>query len=496
MEIAIISEGAYPYIAGGVSSWAQQLIMSMSENKFKIISIMPSKKMNLEYKYDLPPNVIQIKTLYLDGFMQIPALKRKKEPKLNKKESLEVEKFLNFNRETDWNIIAGSLADKNKLGDCMQFLKSEFFWEILLRKYYDLSPNEEFNRFFWTLQSMYMPLLNLLQTEGVKADLYHSVSTGYAGLIGLIYKSKYNKPLILTEHGIYAREREEELIKARWVEGVYKKMWIDFFYFIAQGVYKEADAVVSLFNRNREIQIAAGTERKKAVVIPNGIDLDEISFEIKAEPGKNIGAILRVVPIKDIKTLLRAFKIVQEKLRETKLFLIGGYDDDPAYYLECKNMVAILDMEDSVVFTGQVSIAPYLKKLDVLVLTSISEGQPLVMLEGMAASIPFVATDVGSCRELIEGTSEDSFGPAGIVTKPVSPPETAAAILKILTNNDLSREMGRNARKRVEKYYRKEKFISGYKELYKDVFSAHITHYKQPQAIRSSAFRVTKQFRG
>lgn len=496
MEIAIISEGAYPYIAGGVSSWMQQLIMAMGEKKFKIISIMPSKNMNLEYKYDLPANVVQIKTLYLDGFMEISALKRKKEPKLKAKELQEIEKFLTFDRETDWSIVASSLADKNRLGDCVEFLKSEVFWRILLKKYYALCPEEEFNRFFWTLQSMYMPLLNLLQTEGVKADLYHSVSTGYAGLIGLINKNKYNKPLILTEHGIYAREREEELIKARWVEGIYKKMWIDYFYFIAQGVYKEAEAVVALFNRNSEIQIAAGTERSKAIVIPNGVDLDKISFEVKKEPGSNIGAILRVVPIKDIKTLLRAFKIVKAKVGEAKLFLIGGYDEDPAYYLECKNMIAALELEDSVVFTGQVRIETYLKKLDVLVLTSISEGQPLVMLEGMAAGIPFVATDVGACRELIEGAGEDAFGPAGIVTKPVSPPETAAAILQILTNNDLRREMGRNARKRVEEYYRKEIFTDSYKKMYEDVFFAYETHYEQSQTAIGGDFKAMKQFRG
>ena len=93
-----------------------------------------------------------------------------------------------------------------------------------------------------------MFLMNVLQNEIPEADLYHSVSTGYAGMIGVLAKIKYNKPYYLTEHGIYAREREEDIIKSHWVGDDFKKIWIDYFYFLSKIAYKYSDKIISLFN--------------------------------------------------------------------------------------------------------------------------------------------------------------------------------------------------------------------------------------------------------
>ena len=50
-----------------------------------------------------------------------------------------------------------------------------------------------------------------------EADVYHSISTGYGGILATLGSLTYDKPLFLTEHGIYTREREEELLRAKWV---------------------------------------------------------------------------------------------------------------------------------------------------------------------------------------------------------------------------------------------------------------------------------------
>ena len=62
-----------------------------------------------------------------------------------------------------------------------------------------------------------------LEMELPEADLYHCVATGYAGVIGSMAKKRYGCGLMVSEHGIYTREREEELIRAKWVGGIYKK---------------------------------------------------------------------------------------------------------------------------------------------------------------------------------------------------------------------------------------------------------------------------------
>lgn len=469
MEICIIAEGSYPYISGGVSSWINQLISEMKDIKFKVLSIMPSQTEKLEYKYKIPDNIIEIRTIYLDDYLNLNPLKKTKEPKLTDEEKIHVEKFFRFEKDVDLNIVLNTISNKKNFGDCVEFFRSKFFWELILKVYNEGYENQEFNPFFWTLRSMFLTFIHILQKDVPKADIYHSVSTGYAGLMGILAKIKHDKPLILTEHGIYAREREEEIIKAKWVTGIYKQFWIDFFYFISIGAYKTSDIVVSLFERNKQIQMELGSSKEKTLVIPNGVDIKKFSNEQEERSTFNVGAVLRIVPIKDVKTLIRAFKLIKSDIENSKLYLIGPYDEDKAYYEDCLRLIRNLRLEEDVIITGKVDVKQYMKKIDVLVLTSISEGQPLVILEGMSAEIPFVSTDVGSCKELLEGKDCDNIGHAGIITTPVTPRETYNGILELYKDKNLRKKMGKNGRKRVEKYYTKELFINKYKELYKDL---------------------------
>lgn len=469
MEICIIAEGSYPYVSGGVSSWINQLASEMKDVKFKVLSIMPSREENLEYKYELHDNIIEIKTIYLNDYLYLNPLKKVKEPKLSNIEKIQVEKFLRFEKDVDWNIVLNAISNKKTFGDCVQFFKSKFFWELILSIYKDGYEGQEFNSFFWTLRSMFLTFINILQNDVPKADIYHCVSTGYAGLMGILAKIRYNKPLILTEHGVYAREREEEIIKAKWVTGIYKQFWIDFFYFISIGTYKTSDIVVSLFERNRQIQLELGSLEEKTRIIPNGVDIRRFSTKHEETSTFNVGAVLRIVPIKDVKTLIKAFKLVKDDIVNSKLYLMGPYDEDKVYYEECVRLIKNLRLEEDVIITGKVDVKEYVKKMNVLVLTSISEGQPLVILEGMSSGIPFVSTDVGSCKELLEGKEDDDIGPCGIITPPVSPRKTYKAIMKLFNDEDLRMKMRGNGRERVEKYYTKELFINSYKKIYRDL---------------------------
>jgi len=466
MEVALILEGSYPYTTGGLSSWTQQLMTHLPEKKFKIISIMPSRSTLPSLKYRPPSNVTELHTLFLEDFMLLSPTKRGRSVRLSTQERLAVEGFLTFGSDTNWELAVTTLANIAKVGTSVEFLKSDFFWEYLLRTYSDGHATKDFNRHFWSLVSMYVPLLTLIQQQGPRADAYHALSTGYAGLMGLVYKFKYSKPLILTEHGIYAREREEEIINASWVAPDFKKIWISYFYAMSTGVYKSADMIISLFNRNRDIQLELGAPASQTRVIPNGVDTTRFAERSSWDSRQNIGAVLRVVPIKDVKTLIRAFKIISSELPGTTLFIIGSGEEDLAYYLECKQLVDLLLLTDRVVFTGHVDIRDYLPRLDVLLLTSLSEAQPLVMLEGMAAGLPFVATDVGSCSELLLGRPGEGIGPAGIIVPQVSPEDTAQATIRLLTDHALRREMGSNARQRVEQFYNQEQFINSYRQAY------------------------------
>ena len=136
------------------------------------------------------------------------------------------------------------------------------------------------------------------------------------------------------------------------------------------------------------------------------------------------------------------------------------------YYQECVELLAELGTED-VEFLGQVNIREHLPEVDLLLLSSISEGQPLAILEGMAAELPFVATNVGDCRALLEGEREDDkFGPAGLVVPVMNSEAMAQAILRCIRNPDLMTSMGLAGRKRVEAYYSREGMLDAFRNIY------------------------------
>lgn len=329
-----------------------------------------------------------------------------------------------------------------------------------------------FNHFLWNFRGIYFPFMYILSEEIPKADLYHAVSTGYAGIMGSCASYVEKKPLLLSEHGIYTREREEDIIRSHWVEGDFKEIWINFFKKLSYIAYRQAGRVTSLFGVSRSLQVELGCPAQKTVIIPNGVDVKEYDICRTRKHGSveefTIGAVLRVVPIKDVKTMLLAFDLVKQTIPGAKLKIMGNCGENPEYYEECLELIEELGTSD-IHFLGQVNVKEHLPDIDLLLLSSISEGQPLAMLEGMAAKIPFVATNVGSCRALLEGETGDSLGSAGIVVPVMNSEAMADAVIRCIRDPKMCRRMGRIGRKRVEMYYSKSVMLEEFRKLYTDL---------------------------
>jgi glycosyltransferase involved in cell wall biosynthesis len=299
------------------------------------------------------------------------------------------------------------------------------------------------------------------------ADVYHSVATGYSGLIASYCKYVHKKPFILSEHGIYTREREEEIIKANWVKSYYKDLWIQYFYAFSNCAYDYADVVTTLFEKNKHLQMEVGCPENKLMIVPNGVKLERFRDLAGKEDNEviNIGAVIRVVPIKDIKTMIQAFNVVKHQLPNAMFYIMGPIDEDPEYYDECIKLVNFLELKD-VIFTGTVQVTEYYGKMDVMVLTSISEGQPLSVMEGMAAKKAHVCTNVGDCRGLLFGASDDHFGQAGYVEGIMSSEAIALSIIKLAKDKSLRESFGAVGLKRIKTYYQANVFVDAFKGLY------------------------------
>lgn len=465
MKVCIVCEGSYPYVTGGVSSWVQMLLTAFQDIEFSILSIATNEKEMSQYKYKIPANVTEINTIYLnsDGNR-----KRKRKPRLSKRDRECLETFmLNQAEEIQWERTAQFFhKHHNHIYDLVM---GKDFYHTCVKLYEREHMNIPISTFLWNQRSMYLPIMTALSNPLPEADVYHSVSAGYAGAFAGMVATIKKKPFILTEHGIYTREREEEIIKSDWVTGTLKEVWIDFFYKLSSIAYQAASKVTTLFEMNKNLQIELGCPEDKIKIIPNGVDYEKFStlsrrYE-KPQPEFNIGVVARVVPIKDIKTMLYAFEYVKEKLEGANLIILGPYDEDKNYYEECLALIKELGIKD-VYFHGNVSILEFLPRFDIMLLTSISEGQPLAVLEGMAAGIPQVCTNVGSCKELLFGRKEDNLGRAGLIVPMMKPEDIAQAMVYLSKNPAARKEMGMIGAERVKKYYQKSIFLEQYHDLY------------------------------
>jgi polysaccharide biosynthesis protein PelF len=467
MKICMIAEGSYPYVTGGVSSWINSIIKEMPDAQFIIYAIAAEQKSKNKFKYVLPENVIEVKEVFLDTHLNEHG-EWGKRFKLTANDKQNLFHLISGEQDVNW-LALFTLLKQPKFKHVSEFLSSRDFLDLIKllaeRKYSEVP----FTELFWTVGSMILPLLLIIQDDIPEADIYHTVSTGYAGVVGGLAKAIHNKPVILTEHGIYSREREEEIIKASWVKGYFKDLWINYFYTLSNAIYQLSDEVITLFHKNKEIEIELGCAPEKINIIPNGIEVKEYEdIQLHAlSPNIRIGAIVRVVPIKDIKMMLQAYSLVQQAIPNSELFILGPFEEDEQYYKECLDYAQSL-MLQNVYFTGMVNIKEYLGNLDLLVLTSISEGQPLAILEGFACAKPYVATNVGSCKELIEGTG-DSYGPAGFVVPVMHYEEMAKRIIQLANNPELRKTMGQNGFNRVSNLYQKTTLINRYRSLYEKV---------------------------
>ena len=466
MVICIVAEGCYPYVVGGVSSWINSMIRNFPDYKFIILSIIANRSMRGKFVYELPENVVEVRELYLQDY-DWKEKKSHRKFKLDEKEYHALKSLL-INQQVDWDTLFTLFGEKDFLLNDL-LMGPDFFRAVreCYRLYY---PEAVFSDFLWTMLSVYLPLFLTMRMELPRADLYHCVATGYAGVIGCMAKKKFGCGLLISEHGIYTREREEELIRAKWVEGIYKNIWIDQFRKMSQLAYDEADLVTSLYAHARELQIELGCPEEKTRITPNGINTSRFENlkppDVMSPDKVNVGAVLRVAPIKDVKTLIRAFAFAKKSVPNLVLWIMGPTDEDEEYAKECFDMVETMGVPD-VQFTGRVNVTDYMGGIDMSILTSISEGQPLTILEGYAAHIPAIATDVGNCRGLIYGESDD-FGEAGILTHIMNVEEIADAIVDLATHPNKRREMGENGYRRVMAKYKIEDMQKTYGDIYWD----------------------------
>ena len=480
-------------MVGGVSAWVHKFIQSFPKSEFILLAIISDRSMSGKFLYQLPENVAEVHELYLQDM----DWNRKgwHKSRLSREEHQALRSLI-MNQKVNWEALFQLFQNSGVSLD--KLLMGEDFMNIV-REYYNLQYSQlVFSDFLWTMRSLYLPLFFALKMKIPRADLYHCVATGYAGVLGSMGKTLHGGRLLISEHGIYTREREEELLRADWVRGAFKNIWMEQFRKMSSLAYEKADLVTSLYEHARQLQVELGCPIEKTMITQNGISvesLQDLPGKCQEDQGRiNIGAILRVTSIKDIKTLIQAFSFARERDSRLKLWIMGSWDEDEEYAKECFEQTQTLGLAEDVVFTGRIDVRDYLGRMDMTILTSISEGQPLTILESFAAHKPVIATDVGNCSGLIRGENDD-FGEAGIVTHIMNVEEIAQAMVDMARDGEMRRRMGERGYRRVAAGYRMEQMRENYWKIYRDFAESMNLPWEEILFTEERAFQVNEENR-
>jgi len=495
-DVCLVVEGCYPFIAGGVSSWLDWLIRTQPQMTFAVVALTADDAPR-EMKYTLPDNVASFQTLPLapkarpprrggagfDGAEMAAAL-------LDLWQHGDPEALARLAEIANTPVRRGAFARWRKATppDHADLIASPEAWTALTRCYETLAPQASFSDFFWTWRQIAGGVFALMQAPIPQARIYHAISTGFAGLFAAHAARTQNARFAITEHGIYTNERRIDLVMADWISDSLPRgytlddprrdmrdIYIAAFEGFARATYAAADRITTLYGANQSFQRTLGAQDAKLLVIPNGIELSRFAALVPQQdkPRPVVGLIGRVVPIKDIEALILAAAEIRRAVPDVEVLVIGPTDEDPAYFAACQARVVELSLQDTVTFTGRMNIFDVLPRLDVLLLSSISEAQPLVLLEAGAAGIPCVATDVGSCRDVIEGTVGESppLGRGGYVVPPMNPQALAQATTALLTDPALRARCGQAMRRRVETHFTSGASAAQYGAMYRDLAS-------------------------
>ena len=484
IRVVWTGEGTYPYVTGGVSTWADILIHELKNVDFVLLPIQMHPYVKL--KFDIPPNVIEILNVPLWGAEEPVEYVRKVKfskiyrSKIETKTEANVEVLRPillllldhiFRKRNDLDAMGEALYrfyEHFQIYDYYETFRSESIWntyrEYILDHYRDVQ--EDVPTVFDMIEGLrylYRFFISLLPTLP-KAHVYHSSAAAFCGLSCIVAKKKFKSRFLLTEHGVYIRE--QYLAASRNLMPIRTKEFLmGLITLVSKLNYHFADVVAPVCDYNSRWEIQWGVSPEKIETVYNGIDTDIFKpFVVEKEEDRpTVVMVARIDPLKDIETFIKTASLVAKEIPDV-LFKLYGPIVDEKYYHRCLDLVETLGVGENFRFAGPTnSPQNAYNEADVVMLTSISEAFPFVVIEAMACEKVVVSSDVGGTKEVLEGY--------GFVVKPKAYEEFARKVTYILENPDIAKEMGHDAREAILNGFTIEDMVENYGRLYKDLYT-------------------------
>ncbi|MYL26833.1 MULTISPECIES: glycosyltransferase [Halomonadaceae] len=287
-------------------------------------------------------------------------------------------------------------------------------------------------------------------------DLMHSHGYKFNILAGIWPRQWRGMPLIATLHGyVHARR--------------FTKMWI--YELLDRLILARFSAVILVSESMRDELSGLAFPKTKVIVIPNGMDFQEVDKRATSELDRGLSAFLkqhrpiilgvgRLAQEKGFDSLVEAFALVKNARPDAGLIIVG----EGRLKAQLEALSAAKGLTDSVLIPGFCDNTPALMKgADVLAMPSKTEGLPITILEAMAMELAIVTSPVGAIPALL-GEEE-----GGWLLKSRDPSEIARTLLHSLDNpEERNRKVAWSCRQ-VREVYAAEQTAFEYSNIYKSV---------------------------
>jgi glycosyltransferase involved in cell wall biosynthesis len=477
MKIALVTEGSYPFAKGGVAVWCDQLVTGLPDYRFEVAALTVDG--TERPVFHTPRNLERVRSIPLwaaSPYGDDPA-SRKRHLRPGGGFWAAYDAFLVAvltptqpgseqavaNSKRFMRALRGLFEYASSGGNLFSALTTNRAIATMVDVWHDTRDPKtdgvltlaDALEATWLLEHMLRPIA----VDPVRADIVHASMNGPSVLVGLAAKWRYETPLVVSEHGIYLRERYLSYL-AEDASRTVKLMVLSFFRVLATAAYTVVDALAPHSNHNRRWQLRNGARPERMWTMYNGVTPEEFPIPTEMPPVPTVVYMGRIDPIKDLHTLIRAFSLVRSQVPRARLRIFGDVPKGNEGYREsCRRLIDELGLTGAATLDGRVAdpVEAY-HAGSVVALTSISEGFPYTVVEAMACGRPVVCTDVGGVAEAV--------GEAGVLVSPGDVVGVAQGCLELLVDHNRRHWLGESARLRVIEHFTLERWLDAYRRLY------------------------------
>lgn len=301
-----------------------------------------------------------------------------------------------------------------------------------------------------------LKLINYLKQEnGKRVAIFSSPYALYAVFVAWLFKI----PLVVD----FKYDPTTQPAINLW--GVFRRLFLNLFIDIS---LTSATLIIVTTPLLKQNVVKRGIAPEKIFIVPNYADEEIFSPKVGgnsvrkelsvSSDEKVIMYIGRLSPEKGIDVLIKAFSIIKEEIKNTKLIIVGDGAEKGKLMELCKR----LNLLDSIKFVKPIpnnKVPSFLAATDIIVLPSYSEGSPKILVEAMMMGKPIVATNIPGINDIVKNKEE------ALLVKPGDPVALAEAIKTLLNDKDLTYSLVANARKKALEKYSRSAFFKKYNKV-------------------------------